>query len=72
MARVWVRKIVKNGNAYTVVLPVEVLRAYGWERGDYLVVQAATTRSLVITKYKPHELPGRLRAEAEELAIIHA
>ncbi len=61
-------KLVKVGTSLGVVIPSNVVRALGWERGDILVFGFAGTDQLVIKRVTDVEFQ-ELKAETEVIDI---
>lgn len=67
----WVRRIVKHGTAHDVTIPVEVLRALKWERGDHLYIRLHDGGELRIKKFDPARVSDRERAALQPEPIMH-
>ena len=56
----WVRVLGQRGNATGVVLPPVALRALGWKKGDYLMIDAVDETALTIRRFTPTHVPDRV------------
>lgn len=72
MAHIFVRKLAKHGESYDVGIPIEILRAFGWERGDNMLVRAERNGVLSITKFNPASVPDKIAEAQKPLPEIHA
>ena len=66
MERIYMTKVQKVGTSKGITLPPDILRAYGWERGDLLVFVTTTPEYLAIRRLTDKEI----RAIKEQQAVI--
>lgn len=53
----FVRKITKNGNCVSIVLPKAACKHLGIGRGDYMALQVIDSENMMITKINPVRRP---------------
>jgi bifunctional DNA-binding transcriptional regulator/antitoxin component of YhaV-PrlF toxin-antitoxin module len=66
----WVRKLGRKGDGLGLTLPPEVLKAFGWERGDHLHIRCGHRNVLEIIKLNLAVLPDRVREALKPERVI--
>ncbi|HID30349.1 MAG TPA: hypothetical protein EYP19_10135 [Desulfobacterales bacterium] len=61
-----VRKLYVSGNAVVLTLPGRVLRALGWNAGDYVAMVTDVSRKCLVLRLVPRELASSAIASAAE------
>lgn len=56
MESVYLTKVIKIGDSHGVVIPVEILRAYHWQRGDVLIFGFVAAEQLFLKRVSDIEL----------------
>lgn len=65
----WVRKIIKTGNSFSLSLPRPAMECVGVERGDYVVIWVASGDCLVVLKFDSQKRPDLLELADEERVV---
>lgn len=53
---VYLTRLFKSGNSFAVLIPLEIVRGYGWERGDNLIFGFAPNDQLWLRRLTAQEL----------------
>lgn len=56
METVYLTKVIKIGDSHGVIIPVSILRAYNWQRGDILVFGFVAPEQLFLKRISDKEL----------------
>ena len=56
MQTVFISKIIKVGSSYGIVLPINIMGAYKWQRGDHVIFGFSDDKALWIKKLSDEEL----------------
>ena len=56
MESVFITKIIRVGTSNAVVIPVEILNGYHWQRGDILIFGFAGSEQLLLKRLTDKEL----------------
>lgn len=66
----YVKKIIKHGNSFALVIPIEICRYYDLKRGDFCVVSVNSENDLVIQKFDPERRPDLAELVEKDLPTV--
>ena len=65
-----VSKIMRVGSSLSIVIPVNILSALNWKRGDFVFFQMLPSGSMVVTKLSDSDIIKLKNSSAGETAIL--
>jgi len=64
------RKIIRNRQSKSVILPAPMMKALGWQFGDYVGINLVGKNTITLTRVPPQKLTDEQIQEAEGVPVI--
>jgi len=66
----YVKKIVRHGNSFALIIPIEICRHFDLKRGDFCAVSVDGENDIVIQKFDPVRRPDLAEMLAGEIPTL--